>query len=187
MRESVISTGLSKRTFLFFVLLMSLNLCAMNTRAEAEETTFARVYCDYDKIVVGDSCLVSYVIYSSSPFRVIENMSKLKVKNGKVHASPLPRQRLQRVREQNRVYYALLVEDYVVKTKDVGALILQPRTYEVELTIEEYADPFDSFFGPPARVRKVNLKGKCNRLELNVIEKPKRTTKQMLNSGLEII
>ena len=155
--------------------------------AVEEEETFARVFCNYNKLIAGDSCLVSYVVYATSPFRMIEKMSKIKVKNGRITPYPLRRQHLQRVREHGHIYYALLVENFVVKTKDVGTLVLMPRDYKVELSIEEYVDPLDAFFRAPAKVRKMKLKGRTDRFQLNVIAKPMRTTKQMLRSGLEVI
>ena len=182
------SAAHSKWLCLCFVLLSSsLNMWAIGERNERANATFARVYCDYDRLVVGDSCVISYVIYATSPFVMVENLSKARVKNGKVRPLPLRRQHLQRVREQGKVYYALLVEEYVVMTKNVGKLVIAPRDYEVELSIEEYADPFDSFFAPPSKVRKVKLNGESERFVLNVIERPMRTTRQMLRSGLEVI
>ena len=60
--------------------------------------------------------------------------------------------------------------------------------YEVELQIpREPQDPFEMFFGsqrPPEKVRK---KGKSHSFEVKVVEKPQRTMKQMMDSGLEIL
>lgn len=188
MRKLVKTAALGRWLGLCLVFLFtSLPMWAACEREESKELTFARVYCDYDRLIAGDSCVISYVVYATSPFKMVEKLSKVKVKNGEVRPWTLRRQHLQRVREQGAVYYALLVEEYVVKTKDVGKFVIAPRDYVVELSIEEYEDPFDAFFAPPSKVRKVKLKGESDRFVLNVVNKPMRTTKQMLRSGLDVI
>ena len=168
--------------------LLAMQGTAAPREKEEKEVTFARMYCDYDRLIEGDSCLISFVVYASSPFRIIAAPTSPKVKNGGLRPWPLHRQRLQRVREKGGFYYALLVEQYVVHTKKVGELVVPPRQYTVELSVQqEYADPFDAFFAPPRKAKKIKLKGESEKFILPVVEKPMRTTRQMMKSGLEVI
>ena len=172
-----------------FLLLLPFRLLAERPAARDEQGLFfVEVMSDKEKVVKGDSCLISFVLYASHPFEVTGVPAKMKVRNASARLLRIGRQPLQRVVKNDQVYFASVGQQYVVRTDDTGKLTVPESAFAVELSIQEHlVDPFDAFFGQMPPVKKVKLKAKSKKFEVEVVDKPKRTMIQMKQGGLEVI
>ena len=112
----------------------------------------------------------------------------LKIKNGRLRPLSIGRQPLQRVREHDRLYFACVVQQYVLRADKEGMVEIPEQNFKIELHIQEGdIDPLDAFFGRPVPIRKVVQKGENEVFKLKVIEKPLRTMEEMRKNGVEVI
>ena len=138
-------------------------------------------------MVVGDSCLLTVVAYAPQPFLVKEKPAKIRVRNGNLRPVSIGRQRLQQVVEGRYVYYALVLEQHVLRTEEVGAITISERTFQLEMQVQERpSDPFDAFFGCQ-RVRKIPARAVSETFSMEVKEKPRRTMMEMKRSGIQVL
>ena len=169
------------------VLLFPASLLAQKSEGRGNDC-FVRVLCDKKKLVEGDSCLLTVVAYAPRPFLVKKKPAPVQINNGHLRKLPIGRQQLQRVVENQYIYYALVYEQYVLRSQQIGTITLPEREFGLELHIQEASrDPFDAFFGRSGRVRKVDVKAFSEPFRLDVVEKPKRTMMEMKRSGIQVL
>ena len=171
------------------LLLLSLAGLSLSARPPQDEITFfAQIEHDNRPLYAGDSCVVSIVLYSPAPFRDVRCTSaSLKVRGGHARLLPQGQRTQQRVVKDNRFYMAMVWQQWVVGSEDVGKLQFSPLQFEGEFSkVEMPDDPFDRFFYGPQETGRVKRKCKMNAYTLPVLEKPKRSTREILQSGGQV-
>lgn len=168
----------------FFLLLLSATrLCAQTEKAA---TFFAKYEVERDALVAGDSMRVNLWLYASQPFRDVQLAAKTpKVKGGKARAVAMGQRSQRTVRLPEGVFYEMLWQQYVVASEEVGEIRFLPTRLDAKLAIIEYnPDPFAQFFGEGTReVGLVKTKCKTPALHIEVKERPKRSTQEIIHSG----
>ena len=85
--------------------------------------------------------------------------------------------------------FAFIARQYILRCESVGKVELPAQNFEVQLgtyVIEE--NPYDFF--SPSRLRLVErhrLKAKSSQQTLEIEERPKRTTREVMRSGQQVI
>jgi len=150
-----------------------------------EVAFFARVHCDKAQLVEGDSCLVSYVIYSSVPPTKVECKNSLELKGARVRPVRFNREAtLRRVAEDGRVLYRMVWAQYVVCPRKTGKYKLPPFRFKALFTYYRPTGPsgFSYFYRRPVTVE---AKGKAVSAKQSIVvtEPPRRTTIEIMESG----
>lgn len=162
---------------------------------EAEEVRFFASYeASREKFIVGDSLLVNVVVYSSAAFQNVELLSRSpKAKGGTMRLLPGRGLQQQRVRTADGLYYAIVLQRYIVSSQDVGTLTLPEMKFSGEFVIydepeEQFSpfDPFGFFRQTPRKSHKVKQKCKAESMKLQVVPKPKRSTQEVISSGTRV-
>ena len=167
---------------------------ALEAKDKEGTLAFAQVVLSSDEdLAVGDSMLVSVYVYS--PYR-IESVSvsdgKLSIRNGRVRRLQLAQNNSQRVTYINsQPYYSVLAAQYVVKATKTGKTSLPQLKFEAVLLQQQQASgrnfspffgPFDDFFQVPT-YKRLKQRGRSEEKKLRFVEKPAKTTEQLLQSG----
>lgn len=152
---------------------------------KAEVTFFVRAIPDRREIIIGDSLLVSYVLYSSAPFSRVESNDPVKVKDARVRPLRIDRDATAgRTMENGRTYYTLVWAQYVVTPEQEGEITLPACDFSATLLLYPAPrDPFEAFFGTTGKPREVKAKAKNDKLRLIVKPKPKRTNEELRRQG----
>lgn len=156
-----------------------------------EVVFFARVVPEREQLFAGDSCLVNIVLYSSHDFADVEKKPEVvTVKGGRARllprrSSPVPF----RVQMEEGIFNAVVWQQYVVGRDDVGNIRFSTPTFNATFAIIEMSDdPFERFFGFGQRnQRLVKAKCKLDAFTLPVVERPKRSSQDILQSGGSLI
>lgn len=152
---------------------------------------FARVVTEREQLFAGDSCLVNIVLYSSLPFADVEKDPEvISVKGGR--ARLLPRRSRPtpfRIQMEEGIFNAVVWQQYIVGRDDVGKIRFSTPTFHATFGIVEMSDdPFERFFGFGQRnLRLVKAKCKLDAFTLPVVERPKRSSQDILQSGGSLI
>lgn len=172
--------------------LVTLNVSAKSEALSAKDEIdfFARYECQKENIIKGDSTIVNVVLYCNQAFEQAQCTTKHpKAKGGSFKLLPQRGLQQQRVRLEKGVYYAIVVQRYMVASDEIGSIRLPELDFEGTFVIydsEERYDPFDpfGFFGRPQR-KSHTAKGRCKTesFSLPVIAKPKRSTQEVISSG----
>ena len=95
----------------------------------------------------------------------------------------------QQVRDNGQTRFAFIARQYVLRCESTGKIELPTQKFEVQLgtyVVEE--DPYDFF--APSRLRLMQrhrLKIKSPQHTLDISERPKRTTREVMRSGQQVI
>lgn len=145
---------------------------------------FVRAIPDRHTVVAGDSCLVSYVLYSSAPIAEAASDDEVKVRHASLRRIALRRESTAgRVVENGRRYYTLVWAQYVVAPQRMGTVTLPACRFRAVLNVPEAPrDPFEAFFGT-TRSRAVKAEAASAKLDIKVVEKPRRTTQELLRGS----
>lgn len=170
---------------LLVLMLGLLPLAGVSATAGDEPEFFVRVHPDRQSVTMGDSCLVSYVLYSSLPFVSVESDTKVKVKHARVRPVGIDRQATaSRVVENGRVYYTLVWAQYVVVPGRTGEIVLPACKFKACLWAESRPRSLlEQFWGIRPEGKVVEAKAANKKIKLEVKEKPRRTTKEMMRRG----
>lgn len=166
---------------LVVLLLTSLSALADKTRQEVE--TFGRIEARTEQIYRGDSLVVSYVLYSSAPFSDVAPKAELKkVKNATFRPLSIGGRLSQnRVRENGKIYYRMVVASYSVVPTGNGDVVMPEVTYDARVYFRKSSgNLLEDFFGPGGGVVNQTEKIKIPSLKIPVVEKPRRSTREMM-------
>lgn len=172
------------RRICLFILTMAMVMPAM-AKARDEVEFFARVLCDKAQLVEGDSCLVSYVIYSSMPPAEVECKNALKLKGASVRPIRFNREAtMRRVSEGGRVLYRMVWAQYVVCPRKKGKYKLSPFRFKALFTYYRHTGPAGfSYFSRRPEIVKTKAKAVSAKQSLVVTAPPRRTTIEIMESG----
>lgn len=147
---------------------------------------FARVKCDRPAVNYGDSCLVSVILYGTSPFVYMDEAPMLTVRNAKVRKLNVRRELTTRkIMEGGKVYYIQVGAQYVITPAKVEALEIPSVKFKGKYRIyDRLPGPFDSFYGVRPSFREREAKSVSMKIKIPVREKPLRSTQEAFKSGL---
>lgn len=145
---------------------------------------FVQVHTDKEQMNMGDSCTVTYLLYSSVPFQQVKCDTEFRPKHAGVRTVRFrPESTVQRVVMNGRRYYRMFWSQHVVCPRKEGRLKLPVRTFKAKYHLyQTYTDGNGYYFGTPQKI-EVTKKAKNDADTLNVSPAPHRTTLQMLESG----
>ena len=157
----------SARTLWCVILLLLFGTLTVGAQ-EQQPTCYAKIELSPTPKYVGDSCLVNLVLYANLPFVEYHPKSSAKrdIKGGTFrHTGDGTVTDQQQVRDNGQTRFAFIARQYV---------------------LEE--DPYD-FFAPSRLrlVRRHRLKIKSPQQALEISERPKRTTREVMRSGQQVI
>lgn len=168
---------------LFGLLLLFLPL---TMAAKDDVTLFAEAVCDKEVVYDGDSCVITYQLYSNTPFyKVDDPKPALTIKGCSVRRLPTyGRLSQQQVYKDNKVYYMVTWGQYMVAPSKLGTYSLPTLTFNVSLQIPQASDdPFENFFGMGAQPKIIKQTTKTKPFKIKVETKPRKTTKELMESG----
>lgn len=158
-------------------------LSALADKPKQEVETFGRIEARAEQIYRGDSLVVSYVLYSSAPFSDIAPKTELKkVKNATFRSLSVGARLSQnRVRENGKIYYRMVVASYSVVPTGNGDVVMPELTYEARVFFRKSSgNLLEDFFAPGGGVVNQTEKIKIPSLKIPVVEKPRRSTREMM-------
>lgn len=153
---------------------------------------YAEITANRDSLIVGDSCVVSVVLYANLPFESVEQSPRNVQfpKDLRVRLLSTERQQ-ERVRTPRGVYYAMVWQHYRVSRNDVGRITWPALQFSAELGVYQVEDDgwggFFSFEPSMRLVEKLKAKCKAPRFTLPVVERPRRNTQELLRSGRQVM
>ena len=159
---------------------------------KAKPQCYAKIELSHTPKFVGDSCLVNIVLYANLPFVEFraKDAAKQKIKGGTLrHTADGTVDQQQQVRDHGQTMFAFIARQYVLRCESAGKVEFYAQKFEVQLgtyVIEE--NPYDFF--SPSRLRLVErhrLKAKSPQQTLEIEERPKRTTREVMRSGQQVI
>lgn len=163
-------------------ILLLTSLSALADKPKQKVETFGRIEARAEQIFRGDSLVVSYVLYSTAPFSGIAQDAKLKkVKNANFRHLPTGGRLSQnRVREDGKIYYRLVVASYSVVPTGNADVVMPELTYEAIVSFRQSSGSLlEDFFGGGGVIEQIE-KIKTPSLKLPVVEKPRRSTREMM-------
>lgn len=171
--------------FILFALLLATGDIQAKDKDKPEIDFFVRVVANPQSVIIGDSTLVTYVLYSSSRVSDIKHKD-IKVKNASVRQlSNGRRNSMSRVVEDGKIYYTMIGARYMVVPEKIGSITLPSCEFEATFRIRESSgSPFEYFFGYSGPTYEVKSTAKNDPFKIDVTEKPKRKTSEMTNEGL---
>lgn len=149
----------------------------------------------YEEIVAGDSMLVNVVLYSSAPFHHVHQPKKpLTLKSGTMRLLPQRVINQQRVRLEQGVYYAIVLQRYMVSAESAGTLTLPGTKLQGDFIVYTplFAEslpqsPYGFFHQTPYKSSIVSRKCRLESKRIKVRERPKRSTQDVIRSGGRVI
>lgn len=180
------------RTLLLSLLFLLTGAMLFAQSQEEKPTSYARVELSTTPKYVGDSCLVSIVLYGNRPFvefktkasalRRIKGGTLRWIGNGNVNDQ-------EQVNDNGRVMFAFVAQQYVLRCESAGKLLIPSQKFNIQLgtyAVEE--NPYDFF--SPTRLRLIRrhaVSTKSPQQTLEITERPKRTTREVMRSGQQVI
>lgn len=151
-----------------------------------EPAFFVRIIPQQEEVVHGDSTLVSVVVYSSADLQSVTctTEKELKIKGCSVRkVSNDNARRVVQSRYDGRVYYTLVWAQYVVGSEHIGEYSVPEQAFNGVVRVYQRSnDPYFGFFGSRS-YKDYKVKAESPRTKLKFIEKPQRTTEQLLRSN----
>lgn len=183
--------ALQSRLLQVLLLFCSLSIAksyAQHRPSDIKAEFFAEISANRDSVIVGDSCVVSVVLYSNLPFESVEQSPRKAQFTRDLRVTLLSTDRTQQqVSTARGMHYALVWQHYRVYRNDVGHIVWPQQQFTAELGIYEVIDDgFGGFFSfsPTMRlVEKRKTKCKTPKFSLPVVERIKRSTQDLLRSG----
>lgn len=174
---------------ILLLLLAAMTFAALAARDKVMVDFFARLQCDRDVVYMGDSCLVSVVLYADAPFEKVDCHTEPDVKNARLRERKLFGGRpMGRTQINGKAYYTYVWAQYVLTPEKTGSVVLPAHKFTGSFRIYlESRDPFSFFFGAPRRYRLVEADGESEKLKIEVKEKPLRTTEEIMRSGAGVL
>lgn len=172
-----------------FLLLLALLLLPLSVCAKG--TFFVRIMPDRNTLYVGDSMLVSIVLYASAPIAKAECTTNFSIKGGNCGVRKLNINRdatANRVREGQNIYYTLVWNQYVVAPTKTGRYTVPTQKFKATLQqVESMPDLFDQMMGITPKYREEKVIGTSEPYTFEVTSKPLRSTQEMMRSGTGVL
>ncbi len=172
-------------------LLLLLQLFIFTATMLAEEKIkvelIAEMVTQTENIVVGDSTIVTLMLYSSAPVsKFTIKPEALHVKHAKVRPIKLRYyNNSSRVRKDGKIFYAMAAAQYVISPENRSTLTIPTLNVEATFYFRKTSNtPFADFFGYGGETIEVTQKAKSTSINIPIVDKPKRTTQEMQGSGL---
>ena len=169
---------------------LTLFLCLFPSVAAGKDKVsfFAKVKCDRPVVNRGDSCLVSVILYGTSPFFYMDEAPLLTVRNAKVRKLNVRRElTVRKIVEGGRVYYIQVGAQYVITPLMAETLEIPSVKFKGKFRIyDRLPGPFDSFYGVRSSFREREAKAVSTKIKIPVREKPLRSTQEAFRSGLSV-
>ena len=119
---------------LFYCFPKDQSIYAQRASTKIKADFYAEISSERDSLVVGDSCLVSVILYANLPFESVEQKPRNVFFPKDVRVTPIQTDRTQQqVRTARGVYYALVWQHYRVSRKDVGRIVCPEHQFTAEL------------------------------------------------------
>ena len=170
----------------FILSLLLLIVFALPMSAERKAELFARILPDREQVYAGDSVLLSVVLYASDPIAKAESTTTFGVK-GKASVRKLNINRnatAGRTRENGRLYYTLVWNQYVVAPTQPGTYTIGVQKFKATLQqVIAMPDLFDHIMGEKTQYRELKVHGSSPTFTFEVKQKPLRSTQEMLRSS----
>lgn len=179
------------RGLLFFLLSACFLLPShANSSAKDPVTIEVQVVFDREKVVAGDSVGVSLLIYSPLPLARVVEVGELKAST-RCEVRRLTDHRVvtQRIiRSDGKPCYRIIVARYMLTPTSAGDVHISPVTVRATL-LEQTTEPdlLSRMMGARPKYKEVGVKGKSKKCSYTVIEKPSRSTFEMLRGGQTVI
>ena len=126
---------------LFYCFPKDQSIYAQRASTKIKTDFYAEISSERDSLVVGDSCLVSVILYANLPFESVEQKPRNIVFPKDVHVTTIQTDRTQQqVRTARGVYYALVWQHYRVSRKDVGRIVCPEHQFTAELGVYQAVD-----------------------------------------------
>ena len=169
----------------FILSLLLLIVFALPMSAERKAELFARILPDREQVYAGDSVLLSVVLYAD-PIAKAESTTTFGVK-GKASVRKLNINRnatAGRTRENGRLYYTLVWNQYVVAPTQPGTYTVGVQKFKATLQqVIAMPDLFDQMMGAQPQYREVKVQGSSPTFTFEVKQKPLRSTQEMMRSS----
>lgn len=173
-----------KLLLLLICAFMAVSVFAEKAKKE-EPAFFVRIVPQQSEVIHGDSTIVSVVVYSSADLQSVTCTTKgeLKIKGCSVRKiSNDNARRVVQSRYEGRVYYTLVWSQYVVGSDEIGEYNVPVQEFTGEVRVYQRSnDPFYGFFGS-YNYKDYKVKAASPKTKLTFIEKPQKTTEQLMNS-----
>ena len=174
---------------LFVITLIS----PITINAKEGQEIFSRVVINNgEHIIAGDSTVFSVIIYSNLPFGEIKcTDSNVKISGCRVRQTYQGNGRRQsRSYLGGRAYYSTVWSQYVIGSNNKGKYTFPSLSFSAQLYIEQSddIDPFDPFgFFRQPRYKKVKATLKSPETKFEIIDQPRKSTEELMNSGKTVI
>lgn len=172
------------------LLIYSLFFCCLQAvlplKAQSAAGFFVRVHPERETLYVGDSMLVSVVIYSTDPISKATTKDKLEIKgNCSIRRIPINREASAgRIREGGKLFHTLVWAQYMVAPAKKGRYEIKSMKFKANLQhVVSMPDWFDQMMGAQPEYRYYKAEGSSEVFKFEVKEKPLRNTREMMKSG----
>ena len=180
-----------KRLF-FFLLLLSATLSVAAKGSDA--AFFARIIPDRQQVIAGDSMLLSVVLYAEYPIAQAECTNAFTITNKGKNACRSRRLSINRdatasrVRENGRIFYTLVLDQYVVAPSVAATYSVQPLKIKAKLQeVVRMPDLFDQMMGARPEYKAHDVNGTSEVFTFEAKPKPQRSTEEILRSGATLL
>lgn len=159
--------------------------CALMANDKPAVTCFAVITASSEDVILGDSALVTYTIYASSPIHSAKTLKAAQTKNAQLRELPIRRNgTLGRVVRDGKLYYTLVWSQAVLTTRKLGVATIKPAEIEVRFVFRKSSgDVLRDYFNG-TETFEVKVKAIGQPLKIMVKEKPRRTTVEMIHEGI---
>lgn len=175
------------------ILLLLCSVMSLSAKG-GEPEFFARIIPDRKQVIAGDSMLVSVVLYAQYPIAEAECTNALKiVSKGKAtcRSRRLSINRdatASRTRENGRIYYTLVMDQYVVAPSAAASYSIQPLKFKAKLQeVVSMPDLFDQMMGARPEYRTHQASTTSSPFTFEACPKPTRSTEEMIQSGATLL
>lgn len=162
---------------LSFLILCSIFAPSLKAQKQTGEMAVAQVFADKQAVILGDSCLLTYVVQSSFPILKVTSDDELEdQKHTSFRRLPTERQ-MRRTLSPHGITYTLVWSRYVMTPAREGDVKIPRCGFEVQLL-----NPRKN-----GKEKTTQVKIKSNELLLSVKPKPVPTTRELLQRGEQVL
>lgn len=178
------------------LLLLLIVLFPFSISGKNSETFFSKVKVEQDgNIFIGDSAVVSLILYATQPIGDIDiNDAQLKVNGCRIRRAYFNSGRRQQITYvDQKPYYTVIGAQYVVVGMKKGKTTFPSLDVKANLYIEQetqrqgfdFFDPFSMFSQPTYKKEKKSLRTPT--VKIQVTEAPTKSTEQLKKEGKTVI
>lgn len=173
--------------FKIIIIFTLLLLPQISATAQEKLAFFARTIVEKSPLIKGDSALVSIVLYSDGDLqKVICRTKELRLKHAFSHRLKVDREETLGLRNyQGRTYQSLIWSQYVISAKDFTTIEIPAIRFEGVIRI--YRQHLPGSLWKSEEYRDLHYKTSTEKLNIKVIDKPQKTTQELLQSGTGVL